>query len=74
MNHWHRIENLQYSLHLTLWVPGKDAHTPGGHPSPTEVYTASHPGMKGVHTASHYRTGRTTSVKMQLAVVILSLK
>jgi len=51
-------ENLQYGLHSTLWVLGKDV-------TPNEVCTTSHPGMKGVHTASHYRIDRQTK-RMQL--------
>jgi len=29
-----RIENLQYGLHSTLWMPGTDVHTPRGSPPP----------------------------------------
>jgi len=36
----HRIENLQYGLHLTVCAMGKDVRTPGV--TPTEVYPASH--------------------------------
>jgi len=47
----HTIENVQYGLHSTLLLLGKDVHTAGVTPHRVQRHT---PCMKGVHTTSHY--------------------
>jgi len=48
----HRIENVQYGLHSTLWVLCKDVHTPGVTPSLKCIQRRT-PGVKGVYTQRH---------------------
>jgi len=44
----HTIEN----VHSTLWVLGKDVHTPGV--TPSKCIQRHTPCITGVHTTSHY--------------------
>jgi len=60
----YRVENLQYDLHSTLWVLGKDVHTP--RVIPAEMYTLRLTTLGGHVTACSHGETCVTVVQNEL--------
>jgi len=48
----YRIENLQYGLHSTLWVLGKDVRTPGCYRRCRHRHTTSWASRSSIHVCT----------------------